>query len=88
MYACDLGAMLRRGQLLDQRMLGRQHDVGHAEHGVHARGEHRDLGLREAFDWQVELDAFGASDPVGLHRHDALGPIDLREIEQIVGVRR
>ena len=87
-YASTSRALLGRGQLLDQRVLGRQHDVGHAEDRVDARGEDRDLQVRLPVDRDVELDALGAADPVALHRLDALGPVDLREVQQLVGVLR
>ena len=64
----DLGSALGRGQLLDQWVLGRQHDVGHAEDRIDARGEHRDLQFRIAacpaersgalVHGQIELNAY------------------------------
>ena len=52
----DLDSAFRRGQPLDQRVLGRQHHVGHAEHRVDTCREDRDLQLRVSVDGQVELD--------------------------------
>ena len=84
--ALDFGLPIGSRQLLDQRVLRRQHDVRHAEDGVDACGEDGDLRVRALVDRQVELDAFRSTDPVRLHRLDAVGPVDLAEVEQVVGI--
>src|SRR5216684_5988171 len=69
-------------------MFGGKDDAGGAEDGVDAGGEHA-----EAFPTnlgEVDFRAFGAADPVALHREDAVGPaaFQLRHvIEQLVGER-
>ena len=80
--ARDLGAERGDGrslsvvgdELIHQRMLGGQHRVGHAEHGVRPRGEDAHGEPGTAGHGQIELRAFAPADPVALHRHDALGP--------------
>ncbi len=63
-----------------------------AVQGVRAGGEHRDVlgGLAAVgLDHEVDVRAFGASDPVLLHRQDAFGPVAaqfVHVIEQPVGV--
>src|SRR5690606_4738059 len=52
-----------RGELLHQRVLGRQHHVGGAEQGVGAGGEDGDV---LAVDGEVDAGALGAADPVAL----------------------
>ena len=88
-----LVGVLGRGQLVDQRVLGGDHGVGHAERGVGTGGEDPQgqrvpsVGSVAAFDHQVELGSLGAADPVPLHRLDPLGPLQLVEAgEQLVGV--
>ena len=71
----DRGPLLRIGhQRVDQRMLGRQHRVRHAERRVGPGREHADLQLRATDHRQVELGALALADPVALHRHHAFGP--------------
>ena len=71
-------------------MLGRQHHVRGAEQRVGARGEDADLapGDRRRLV-NVDLRALAAADPVALHGHRRLGPVERRQIlEQAVGVAR
>jgi hypothetical protein len=83
----QLRGLLLRRQLQHQRMVrGRRH-VGGAVDGVGAGGEDAEgLSLR-AGDGELDLQAVGAADPVALHRHHALGPVDAVEaLEQLVRV--
>ena len=74
-------------ELGDERVLGREHRVGHAEARVRARREDFDLEVRPALDRHAELGTIGATDPVALHRLHALGPVEAVEgVEQLVGV--
>ena len=89
----DLGSVLGRGELVDQRVLGGDHRVGHAERGVRAGGEDPQreplppVGAVPALDDQVELGPLGPADPVALHGLDPLGPLEVVEVgQQLVGV--
>ena len=88
----DLGPPLVGGDLGDQRVLGREHAERHAEAGVGAGGEHAEAAARSgcpraSHDLHLELGALGATDPVALHGHDPLGPVELVEVvEQLLGV--
>ena len=88
----DRRPVLVGGQLVDQRVLGGQHGVGHAEAGVGPGGEHPEgqpvrPSSRRARDHQVELGPLGAADPVALHGLDPVGPLEVVEgVEQLVGV--
>ena len=66
--------LLALDQLVDQRMLGGEDGVGHAEGGVGPRGEDAQGEPGAAGDGKVELRALAAADPVALHGHDPLGP--------------
>ena len=95
----DLGDGLLVLCALDEFMqagvLGSQNKEGDAKKGVGTRGEDGDLAL-VAFDGlailvaqgKVDLGALGATDPVGLHLLDALGPAGelLHVVEQLLGV--
>ena len=82
-------------ELVQTSVLGGQNKEGHAKEGVGTRGEDGDLALI-ALDGlailvaqgKVDLGALGATDPVGLHLLDALGPAGelLQVIEQLLGV--
>ncbi|MDQ0952573.1 hypothetical protein QFZ24_006496 [Streptomyces phaeochromogenes] len=73
------------GELLDQRVLGRQDHVAGAEQGVGAGGEDRD-GL--AVHGEVDAGALGAADPVALLQLDGLGPVQrVQVVQQAVRVR-
>ena len=78
------------GQLLHQRMLGRQHHVGGAEQGVGPGGEHLDVAHRSVQRCdRTERDQrpLGAADPVALHGLDRLRPVEAVEVlQQAVGV--
>jgi len=71
----ERGAVLGGPQ--GQRVLGGDRDVGHPHQRVRPRGEHRQLFIG-ALDAEVELDAFGAADPVALHRANLLRPASIR----------
>ena len=86
----DLLCLVADGaDLLDERMFGRECDKGHAEHGVGTRRVDGDLRI-ERGRGQAEFKALTASDPVGLHRLDALGPArEFVEIgEELIGIVR
>ena len=85
----DLVLVLRAGgQPQHVGVLGRHHEEGRAEQRVRPGGEH--LVVRaELVARERHLGARGAADPVALHRHHVLGPLDRREVvEQPVGVVR
>ena len=95
----DLGHGLLVLRALDELMqagvLGSQDKEGHAKERIGTRGEDGDLAL-VALDGlailvaqgKVDLGALGATDPVGLHLLDALGPAGelLQIVEQLLGV--
>ena len=82
-------------ELVQTSVLGSQDKKGDAKEGVGTRGEDGDLALI-ALDGlailiaqgKVDLGALGATDPVGLHLLDALGPTGelLQVVEQFLGV--
>ena len=82
-------------ELVKTGVLGSQDKEGHAKKGIGSRGEDGDLTL-VALDGlavlvaqgKVDLGALGATDPVGLHLLDALGPAGelLQVVEQLLGV--
>src|SRR2546422_11768080 len=69
-------------------MLGREHRVGHAEHGVGTGGEDADLEVRVTCDGKVELRALATADPVLLHGDHTFGPASqaVAPIEQLLRV--
>ena len=73
-----VGIRRARDQPSDERMLGREQEERAAEQRVGARREHGDalvgglVGL--VAERELDLGAFAAADPVGLHALDALGP--------------
>ena len=74
---------------VDERVLGRQHGIGHAEARVRARGEDLDVQIRASLDGHAELGALGSTDPVALHGLHALGPVEaVQSVQQLVGVAR
>ena len=74
--------------LVDERVLGREHHVGRAEQRVGPRREHVDVGVLVPLDREVDLGADAAADPVALHQLDRVGPVEQVEVgEQPVGVR-
>ena len=75
--------------LLRGRMLGRERQKRRAEEGVGPRREHGDRRV-EALDPKLDLGAARSSDPVALHRLDAVGPVRqlVETREQAVGVMR
>ena len=82
-------------ELVQTSVLGGQDKEGDTEERIGTRGEDGDLAL-VALDGlailvaqgKVDLGALGATDPVGLHLLDALGPAGelLQIIEQLLGV--
>ncbi len=82
-----LGALIRGSDLAYQRVLGGQHDIGHAEGGVGPGGEHVDGQTVLPLDGQREGRPFGTADPVALHGLDPLGPLQVVQgIQQFVGI--
>ena len=84
----DLRLLLRRGDLGDERVFRRQHHRGDAEDRVGPRRKYAYLVLVDAVDFQRERDfkTLGAADPVSLHRDDLFGPVQVREVQQFIGV--
>ncbi len=81
----DVRGPLCGGELLDQRMLRRQHHVGGAEQGVGPRGEDVDVA---GVGGEQHLGAGRPADPVALHGLDLVRPIQhVQVVEQPVGVR-
>mmetsp|Transcript_66760 Transcript_66760/g.161182 ORF Transcript_66760/g.161182 Transcript_66760/m.161182 type:complete len:863 (-) Transcript_66760:217-2805(-) len=92
---------LQRRELLDERVLGREHDVGRAHEGVGPRREDLDhvfgqrlgrgaLSLGGRGDAEVDVRALRAADPVLLRGLRALWPVDPARLEVVgeaVGVR-
>ena len=82
-------------ELVQAGVLGSQDKEGDAKKGIGSRGEDGDLAL-VALDGlailvaqgKVDLGALGATDPVGLHLLDALGPAGelLQVVEQLLRV--
>ncbi len=73
-------------QLVNQRMLGRQHHVRGAGHRVGPGGVHADLLVRAGYR-ELDAGAVARTDPVPLHRLDRLWPVERVEVaEQAVGV--
>ena len=68
-------------------MLGGECNKGHTEHGVRTRRVDGNLCI-ESGRGQTELEALAASNPVCLHRFDALGPArEFVEIgEEFIGI--
>ena len=83
-----LGPVLRRGDLVHQRMLGCQHHVGGAEERVGPGRKHADAGI-QPHHGELDLGPFRPPDPVALHFLNALGPVEqLQVFKQPVGVGR
>ena len=79
---------LEGDDLVDERMLGREHHERGAEDRVGARREDLDEHVLAALDREADDRAGAAADPVALHQLDRLGPVDAVEIgDQPVGVR-
>ena len=74
-------------QLLDQRVLRREHEERGAEQRVRPRREDGNVDV-QLLVAEEHLRALGAPDPVALDRLRLLGPVDQRQVvEQLVGVR-
>ena len=75
-----------------QRVLGREDHERGAEQRVRTGREHAQLLAARVVAGRCgaedDLGALGAADPVGLHEPDRLGPVDAREVEQLVRVLR
>src|SRR6185312_3503317 len=70
------------GVSVDQRMLGREHDVRRTEYRIGTRREHLD-------SVEPDLGAFRLADPVALRGLGCLGPVECVEIrEQAIRVAR
>lgn len=81
----DLGGMFGRGELRDERMLGREYDIGDPEEGIGAGGEHAE-GL-SVLELKLDLAAHGLTDPILLHELGLFRPIQLVEPgEKFLGV--
>ena len=84
----ELSLVLFGDELGGQFGVGRDDDVGGTVESVRTRGEHRD-GLVATVDMEIDVGAFGAADPVALHRQHVFGPAVLQLlhiVEQAVGV--
>ena len=94
----NLGAGARRGELGDQRMLGRQHQEGSTEDGVGAGSKDGDEGggwiggvggrfISGSLNAKINLRTFAAADPVLLHGLNLFGPFYfIQRRQQLVGV--
>src|SRR6266849_10607344 len=79
----DFGFVFRRRDLLDPGMLGRQHEERDSEDSIRARGEDGDLfPLSIDLGEETNLCPFAATDPVALHGHCLIRPLDLGEVQQ------
>ncbi len=87
-YDLDLGAVIVGGQLFDQRVFGGDHHERGPPQGVGPGGEHPQRFTLGGAVGHHEVDerTFGTADPVGLHRLDRLGPVDVVIRQQFVGV--
>src|SRR5262249_22979072 len=65
---------LVRGQLCNERMLWRQHQIADTKCGIGTRGEDGNLYVGLALDREVQVCALRAPYPVALHDFDALRP--------------
>ena len=90
----DVGPLAGCGDPVHQRMFWRQHHEGRAPQRVGPGREDDQIACARLFtgkilrrDAECNLGAFGAADPVGLHRFDPFGPVDgLHACQQLVGV--
>ena len=82
----DCGAMLWRGECVNEWMFGRQHHEGCAKQCVWSRGEHFNIaGARR----KANARALAAANPVALHDLDRLGPVKaVKVVKQAVGICR
>ena len=82
----DCGALLRRGECVNERMLRRQHYEGGAKQRVWSRGEHFNIAGTRC---KAHTRAFAAANPVALHDLDRLGPVKaVKVVKQAVGICR
>src|SRR5581483_7457092 len=87
LYVClDFEAALWSGKFLDERMFRGQDHERHAEDRV--RPGREDLDLVATVCLEGDVRALAAADPVGLHRLDALWPVEAFEIQHLLGVSR
>ena len=86
----DGGALLWRGDGVDQIMFRCEHHEGCAVERVGARGEDAQLlatsVMRRWRNGEVDLGTFGATDPICLHRANRLRPVEPLKREELVGV--
>ena len=78
------------GEFLHQRMFGGQHHKSGPEQGVGPGGENFNgpVGVGLPLDGQRESHpgSFGTADPVGLHGHHRVRPVDAVVLQQLLGV--
>ncbi len=74
----DRRALLDGGELVHQRMLGREDQIGRAEHGVGPGREDRDLLAARGLE--DELRPFAPADPVLLKEGGGGGPVEVLEV--------
>ena len=80
-----LGFAIGRGELVHERMFGRENDVRNAEDRVGARGEHAELVA--AFTGEFYLSARAVPDPMALHGFCLFRPVKLVKVAQkLVGI--
>ena len=72
------------GHFIHQRMLRGEHHEGRAPQRIRPGGE--DLHRIAVFGVKDHRGPLGTSDPVGLQRLDALGPIQAGKVQQLIGV--
>ena len=75
----DIAPPILRGDLLDQLVLRGDHHEGRAEDGIRPRGEHTQTPV--SVNGELQIGAFAATDPIGLHDPNALGPaVELAQV--------
>src|SRR5918995_228691 len=82
----DLFGLLRGRYLLDRRVLRAHNEERGAEERIWSGSE--DLDGAVDFDLEPDLGPLGAPDPVSLQRLDPLGPVYIREVEELLSVVR
>ena len=87
----DLGQAVGMGQLGDQEVFGSEDHERRTEQRVRPGREDADQVAARLVvvggDLEVDLGALRPADPVGLHDAYRLGPVEAREVEQLVGIR-
>src|SRR6266567_2913194 len=83
----DFSFVFGRGDLLDPRVFGGQHEEGGAIDRVRAGGKDGNFfTLASDFSEETDLRPFAAPDPVALHGDGLFGPLDAREVQQLFGI--